>query len=177
MAGGQFFNLFNLGKTPEAMKDLQTKELKNGAHRWISVFCNRNLQNMGRAYLKGALCFSVADLDFVGECQGAWRCSRSSVCPYIYDFKLNLYALLACFAPSCTISCPHLHNFDQGMEWTVLTACCVCCPGYGAQAVMTHEGPFKVKCPSQTVCEVCAYSQHVMFSGSPLCMTVCITCA
>ena len=31
LAGGQFFNLFNLGKTPEAMKDLQTKELKNGA--------------------------------------------------------------------------------------------------------------------------------------------------
>lgn len=29
-AGGQFFNLFNLGKTEAAMKDLRTKELKNG---------------------------------------------------------------------------------------------------------------------------------------------------
>ena len=26
---------------------------------------------------------------------------------------------------------------------------------------MTHEGPFKVNCPSQPVCEVCVYSQHV----------------
>jgi len=64
VAGGQFFNLFNLGKTPEALKDLQTKELKNGAHRWISVFCNCNLHNMGRAYSRGALCFPVADLGF-----------------------------------------------------------------------------------------------------------------
>ncbi|KAK9842269.1 hypothetical protein WJX81_003760 [Elliptochloris bilobata] len=36
--GGQFFNLFNLGKTPEAMKDLQTKELKNGRLAMLAVF-------------------------------------------------------------------------------------------------------------------------------------------
>lgn len=28
--GGAFFNLFNLGKTPESMKDLKLKEVKNG---------------------------------------------------------------------------------------------------------------------------------------------------
>ncbi|KAL4439501.1 hypothetical protein ABPG77_008830 [Micractinium sp. CCAP 211/92] len=28
--GGQFFNMFNLGKTPEAMKKLQTNEIRNG---------------------------------------------------------------------------------------------------------------------------------------------------
>jgi len=32
-AGGQFFNLFNFGRNPNDMKDLQTKELKNGARR------------------------------------------------------------------------------------------------------------------------------------------------
>lgn len=36
--GGQFFNLFNLGKTPEKMKELQTKELKNGRLAMLAMF-------------------------------------------------------------------------------------------------------------------------------------------
>lgn len=36
--GGQFFNLFNLGKTEAAMKDLKTKELKNGRLAMLAVF-------------------------------------------------------------------------------------------------------------------------------------------
>jgi light-harvesting complex I chlorophyll a/b binding protein 3 len=35
--GGQFFNLFNLGKTPADLKVLQTKELKNGRLAMIAV--------------------------------------------------------------------------------------------------------------------------------------------
>jgi light-harvesting complex I chlorophyll a/b binding protein 3 len=36
--GGQFFNLFNLGKTEAAMKELKTKELKNGRLAMLAVF-------------------------------------------------------------------------------------------------------------------------------------------
>ena len=35
--GGQFFNLFNLGKTPEAMKKLQTNEIRNGRLAMIAT--------------------------------------------------------------------------------------------------------------------------------------------
>lgn len=37
-AGGQFFNLFNLGKTESEMKELKTKELKNGRLAMLAVF-------------------------------------------------------------------------------------------------------------------------------------------
>jgi light-harvesting complex I chlorophyll a/b binding protein 3 len=37
-AGGQFFNLFNLGKTDAELKDLKTKELKNGRLAMLAVF-------------------------------------------------------------------------------------------------------------------------------------------
>lgn len=37
-AGGQFFNLFNLGKTEAQMKELKTKELKNGRLAMLAVF-------------------------------------------------------------------------------------------------------------------------------------------
>jgi hypothetical protein len=37
-AGGQFFNLFNLGKTDAELKELKTKELKNGRLAMIAVF-------------------------------------------------------------------------------------------------------------------------------------------
>jgi light-harvesting complex I chlorophyll a/b binding protein 3 len=36
--GGQFFNLFNLGSTPQSMKDLRYKEVKNGRLAMIAVF-------------------------------------------------------------------------------------------------------------------------------------------
>lgn len=36
--GGQFFNLFNLGKTESEMKELKTKELKNGRLAMVAVF-------------------------------------------------------------------------------------------------------------------------------------------
>lgn len=37
-AGGQFFNLFNLGRTEASMKELKTKELKNGRLAMLAVF-------------------------------------------------------------------------------------------------------------------------------------------
>ena len=36
--GGQFFNLFNFGKTDAELKDLKTKELKNGRLAMLAVF-------------------------------------------------------------------------------------------------------------------------------------------
>jgi light-harvesting complex I chlorophyll a/b binding protein 3 len=36
--GGQFFNVFNLGKDAAAMKDLQTKEIKNGRLAMLAMF-------------------------------------------------------------------------------------------------------------------------------------------
>jgi light-harvesting complex I chlorophyll a/b binding protein 3 len=36
--GGPFFNLFNLGKTPQAMKELKTKEIKNGRLAMLAMF-------------------------------------------------------------------------------------------------------------------------------------------
>ena len=86
MAGGQFFNLFNLGKTPEAMKDLQTKELKNGAHRWIQSCIFAICRIWGGPIERVHYASPWLTWDFVGGCQGAWQCSRSSVCPYKYGF-------------------------------------------------------------------------------------------
>ena len=37
-AGGQFFNFFNLGRSDAEMKELKTKELKNGRLAMIAVF-------------------------------------------------------------------------------------------------------------------------------------------
>ena len=36
--GGQFFNLFNLGKSEQEMKTLKTKEIKNGRLAMLAVF-------------------------------------------------------------------------------------------------------------------------------------------
>eukprot|EP00355_Strombidium_rassoulzadegani_P003437 CAMPEP_0168628372 /NCGR_PEP_ID=MMETSP0449_2-20121227/11809_1 /TAXON_ID=1082188 /ORGANISM="Strombidium rassoulzadegani, Strain ras09" /LENGTH=277 /DNA_ID=CAMNT_0008670787 /DNA_START=42 /DNA_END=875 /DNA_ORIENTATION=+ len=36
--GGAFFNMFNLGKTPEAMKTLRLKEVKNGRLAMLAMF-------------------------------------------------------------------------------------------------------------------------------------------
>ncbi len=36
--GGQFFNLFNLGKSEQELKTLKTKELKNGRLAMLAVF-------------------------------------------------------------------------------------------------------------------------------------------
>ena len=37
-AGGKFFNLFGLGKSEAELKDLKTKELKNGRLAMLAVF-------------------------------------------------------------------------------------------------------------------------------------------
>jgi hypothetical protein len=37
-AGGQFFNLFNFGKTEQAMKTLKLKEIKNGRLAMLAMF-------------------------------------------------------------------------------------------------------------------------------------------
>ncbi len=37
-AGGQFFNFFNLGRSDGELKELKTKELKNGRLAMIAVF-------------------------------------------------------------------------------------------------------------------------------------------
>ena len=37
-AGGQFFNFFNLGRSDAELKELKTKELKNGRLAMIAVF-------------------------------------------------------------------------------------------------------------------------------------------
>ena len=36
--GGPFFNLFGLGKTPEAIKELRLKEIKNGRLAMLAMF-------------------------------------------------------------------------------------------------------------------------------------------
>eukprot|EP00951_Prasinocladus_malaysianus_P010361 scaffold76000_cov25-Prasinocladus_malaysianus.AAC.1 len=36
--GNAFFNMFNLGKTPEAMKELRLKEIKNGRLAMLAMF-------------------------------------------------------------------------------------------------------------------------------------------
>ena len=89
IAGGQFFNLFNLGKTEAAMKDLRTKELKNGR---LAMLAGMNMR-----YL-------------------LWCCGT---------FKNYTYQ--------------HGQKCLQSTHWPILCAVF----GYGAQAVITAEGPFK----------------------------------
>lgn len=97
-AGGQFFNLFNLGKND--MKTLKTKELKNGR------------------------------LAMVSHCRTFPRqITRPNINPghqWLLLIQLLLLMLEKAFATSEPGSAVQLAVF-----------------GYGAQAVITGEGPFK----------------------------------
>ena len=97
-AGGQFFNLFNLGKND--MKTLKTKELKNGRLAMVSHCRTFPCQIIGP--------------------------NRNLGHQWLLLIQLLLLMLENAFATSEPGSAVQLAVF-----------------GYGAQAVITGEGPFK----------------------------------